>query len=123
MERAAWNTLQRIEFVLSERTRLQKELGKAVHEPLLTKHLKAVTMAESSEPLNKSFVDACLTIESRLLSIPSCREVLHSFEDASVNHLCSPLASVYQLNTVTGKVEQMTTSQEILERSLDHDEW
>eukprot|EP00959_Pyramimonas_sp_CCMP1952_P246174 5145608-Pyramimonas_sp.AAC.1 len=103
MERAGWTTLQRIEFVLIERARLAKELSKQVNEPVLTKHLKNVRLADSSEPMNKSFVDCCLTIESRLMSIASCRSVLRAFEEESPNMVNTPLNSVYKLNAIISK--------------------
>ena len=55
---------------------LQLKLKTTVREPELTKHLRSASMAKSSEPMNKGFVDAVLTIETRLFNVAECKQTL-----------------------------------------------
>ena len=108
-EKAAWGTKQKMEFVVMEKHNLQGKLGKKVNEPDLTKHLRAVRSAVSSEPMNKSFVDAVITIEGRFLSVPACSGALKEFDNMSKMPGMGPMDSVYKIQAVIqkGRVEEL----------------
>ena len=99
-EKAAWGTKQKLEFVVMEEHSLHAKLGRKVNEPDLTKHLKAVSSAESSEPMNKSFVDAVLTIDARFLLVPACNAALKKFDNLSPMPGMGPMDSVYKIQVV-----------------------
>ena len=97
----AWTTKQKVEFVLGEKHWLQLKLKKVVREPELSKHLQTVSMAKTSEPMNRGFVDAVLTIEKRLFSLEECRAVLSEIDQMDIlPGKCHPLDSVYKMNTI-----------------------
>ena len=102
-EKAAWGTKQNMEFVVMEKHNLQGKLGKQVNEPDLTTHLKAVSSAGSSEPMDKSFVDVVIAIEGRFLNVPACSGALKEFGNMSKMPGMGPMDNVYKIQAVIQK--------------------
>ena len=119
VEQSGWGTHQRIEFVIQEKHTLSMRLCKQVREPDLTKHLRAVQLAASSEPMNKAFVDAALTVQARFLALEECREVFAEFDNMADISFKGPLDSVYKVNTIISRGRDEATIIWIAKALLD----
>ncbi|CAK0851057.1 unnamed protein product, partial [Prorocentrum cordatum] len=104
-----WTALQKVQIVMNEAARMQHPSAKKV----AAQFEKRVNFAPSSEKFAEGFVDAAMTINNRMLSIPACRVLLTKLDnDMGTN---GPLNSVYKLQAIVSKgrtsaaIENITT--------------
>ena len=102
-EQVAWTTLQRVQMVIREKYAMEYTGAKCTSAKLASTFAEGVTLAKSSESMSAAFVDAALTVESRVLSQEVCVEALAYLEDTY--GIQSPFNSVYKLQTVVNRAK------------------
>ena len=89
--------MQRLCEVMEAKELLEEQLGKAVGADQCAKHWESLTLASSSEPVKKSFVDACVTVKARLLNLDAPRNALLKSDATDAG---APFSSIYTLEAV-----------------------
>jgi hypothetical protein len=100
-EQVLWTTMQRVQMVIREKHTLESK-GMKMSAPKLSTHfLNSVQTASSSEKMSASFIDAALTIESRILTSVVARTILNAMDSKYGMH--GPLNSVYKLQSIINR--------------------
>ena len=92
-ETVTWTILQRVQLIIRE-----KQASGITSSRALAEHFAGVTLAQKSEKFSESFIDAALTVEARLLSLPGIRATLERCEG-----LDGPLNSIWKLEAIVHK--------------------
>jgi hypothetical protein len=88
-------------MVIREKHALENKGMKISAIKLSTHFLSSVQTASSSENMSASFIDAALTIESRILTSAVAREILNIMDSKYGMH--GPLNSVYKLQAIINR--------------------
>ena len=100
-EQVLWTTMQRVQMVIREKHTLECKGAKMSAAKLATHFLNSVQFASSSEKMSASFVDAALTIESRILTSNSAKHILNDMDNQY--GITGPLNSVYKLQAIINR--------------------
>ena len=92
-----WTALQKVQIVMNEAAMMQNPSAKRV----AAQFEKKVTFAVNSEKFADGFVDAAMTVNNRILTIPACRELLTKLDSEMGTN--GPLNSVYKLQAIVSK--------------------
>ena len=90
-------------MIVREKHLLESRGGRCTAAKLAAHFSSKVKLARSSEPITSSFVDASLTIESRVLCLDMARTALEHLDDSC--GVSSPLNSVYKLQVVVDRAK------------------
>ncbi len=105
-EKKVWNTQQRVQYVILERSNLKAKAantpGKGVQKQqisisMLHQHLSKNWMADSSDKFTTTFLPAAVRIGEEFLPVPECASALRQFQVGFANYLTGPMASIYTL--------------------------
>lgn len=99
-EAVAWTTLQKIQMVVRMKNGLEQKGGK-VTASRVAQLFERVKLARTSEAMSAGFIDAAMTVDARMLSIPSCSARLESLDDQF--GVRGPFDSVYKLQSLVTK--------------------
>ena len=92
-EHVTWTTLQRVQMVIRERNALGLNTV-----PKVVAHFKEIKLAQSSEQLSASFIEAAMVVEKRIFAHQPTKTILEEWDN-----LCGmngPFNSVFKLQAI-----------------------